>query len=49
MRIFAERGNFHRGCMEEYTREFYTISKVLQNLPFPRYNIKEYEGEEIVG
>ena len=35
--------------MEDYTFEFFTITKVLQKLPFPRYIIKEYEGEEIVG
>ena len=28
---------------------FFKITKVLQNLPFPRYIIKDYKGEEIVG
>ena len=49
VRIFAERGQFHRGYMEDFTREHFTITKVITNLPFPRYKIKEYNGEEIVG
>ena len=28
---------------------FFIIAKVLRNLPFPRYDIREYEGEEIIG
>ena len=35
--------------MEDFTREFFIITKVLTNLPFPRYIIREYEGEEIIG
>ena len=49
VKIFAERGNFHRGYMEDFTREHFIITKVMKNLPFPRYRIKEYNGEEIVG
>ena len=25
------------------------ITKVLRNLPFPRYNLKKYKGDEIIG
>ena len=35
--------------MEDFTRDFFVIRKVLSNLPFPRYNIREYEGTEIKG
>ena len=49
VRIWGERGKFHRGYMEDFTSEFFHISKVLINLPFPRYIIKEYNGEEVVG
>ena len=35
--------------MEDFTRELFTISKVLRNIPFPRYIIKEYNDVEIVG
>ena len=49
VRIFAERGQFHRGYMEDFTREHFTITKVSTNLPFPRYRIKEYSGGEIIG
>ena len=49
VRIFKERGTFHRGYMEDFTEEFFTVSKVLKNLPVPRYKLKEYNGEELVG
>ena len=49
VRIFAERGNFHRGYMEDYSREHFMITQVMKNLPFPRYKIKEYNGDEITG
>ena len=49
VRIWGERGQFHRGYMEDFTKEFFIISKVLKNLPFPRYIIKEYNGDEVVG
>ena len=49
VRIWGERGQFHRGYMEDFTREFFIISRVLRNLPFPRYIISEYNGEEVVG
>ena len=49
VRIFKERGKFHRGYMKDFTVEVFTISKVLKNLPIPRYKLKEYNGDEIVG
>ena len=49
VRIWGERLQFHRGYMEDFTCEFFIIAKVLRNLPFPRYDIREYEGEEIIG
>ena len=49
VRIWKERGTFHRGYMEDFTREHFTIQKVLKNLPVPRYKLKEYNGEDIVG
>ena len=49
VRIWKERHQFHRGYMEDFTREFFIIAKVLRNLPFPRYNIKEYNDSEIIG
>ena len=49
VRIFKERGTFHRGYMEDFTEEIFTVSKVLINLPVPRYKLKEYNGEELVG
>ena len=49
VRIWGERSKFHRGYMEDFSTEFFYISKVLINLPFPRYIIKEYNGDEVVG
>ena len=49
VRIWGERGQFHRWYMEDFTKEFFRISKVFKNLPFPRYIIKEYNGDEVVG
>ena len=49
VRIFNERGTFHRGYMEDFSEEIFIVSKVLTNLPVPRYKLKEYNGEEIVG
>ena len=49
VRIFKERGTFHRGYMEDFSEEIFTISKVLTNLPVPRYRLKEYNGDEVVG
>ena len=35
--------------MRDFTIENFTITKVLENLPVPRYKLKEYNGEDIVG
>ena len=49
VRIWKKRGNFHRGYMENFTREHFKIIKVLTNLPVPRYQLEDYNGEKIVG
>ena len=49
VKIWGERLQFHCGYMEDFTREFLIITKVWNSLPFPRYNIREYEGTEIKG
>ena len=35
--------------MEDFSEEIFTISKVLTNLPVPRYRLKEYNGDEVEG
>ena len=35
--------------MEDFTREHFTITKVLTNLPVPRYKLKDYNNDDIVG
>lgn len=49
VRIFKERGTFHRGYKEDFTTETFLITKVLTNLPVVRYKLKESNGNEIVG
>ena len=49
VRIFKERGTFHRGYMEDFSEEIFTVGKVLTNLPVPRYQLKETNGEVLIG
>ena len=49
VRIWKERGTFHRGYMEDFTREHFEIIHVLKDPPIPRYKLKEFNGEDIVG
>ena len=49
VRIYIQRGTFHRGYNEDFTEEIFTITKVLTNLPVPGYIIKEYNGSDIIG
>ena len=49
VRIWKERGTFHRGYMEDFSKEHFIITKVLTNLPVPRYKLKDYNDEDIIG
>ena len=49
VRIYKERGTFHRGYNEDFTEEIFTITKVMKNLPVPRYKIREYNGDDVIG
>ena len=49
VRIWKERGTFHRGYNEDFSREHFIITKVLKNLPVPRYKLKDYSDEDITG
>ena len=49
VRIYKQRGTFHRGYNEDFTEEIFTITKVLTNLPVPRWKIKEYNESDIIG
>ena len=44
VRIFKERGTFHRGYMEDFSEEIFTVGKVLT-----RYQLKEINGELLIG
>ena len=49
VRIWKERGSFHRGYMENFTKEHFKIVKVLKNLPVARYKLVDYNNEPIIG
>ena len=49
VRIWLKRTAFHRGYYENYTREYFKIDKVLNNLPVPRYKLKDILDENIEG
>ena len=49
VRIFKERGQFHRGYMEDFSEEVFEISHIDTTLPLPRYKLKEYDGNHITG
>ena len=49
VRIFYKRHAFHRAYDENFTREYFTIAEVLDNLPVIRYTLKDYSGEPITG
>ena len=49
VRIWKKRRTFQRGYDENYSIEYFTILKVKNNLPFPRYILQDSNGEEIIG
>ena len=49
VRIWKERHIFQRGYSEKFSREFFKIIKVLQNLPVPRYVLADSAGDVITG
>ena len=49
VRIWLKRTTFHRGYYENYTREYFKIDKVLNNLPVIRYKLKDILDENIEG
>ena len=49
VRIWLKRTTFHRGYYENYTREYFKIDKILNNLPVTRYKLKDILDEDIEG
>lgn len=49
VRIWKEKHIFQRGYSEKFSREFFKIIKILQNLPVPRYVLADSAGEVIKG
>ena len=49
VRIWLKRTAFHRGYYENFTREYFKIDQVLNNLPVTRYKLKDILDEIIEG
>ena len=49
VRIWKKRSAFQRGYDENFSIEYFTISKIRKNLPVPRYMLKDSKGEQIKG
>ena len=47
VRLAVIRTKFHRNFHQNYTQETWIISKVMTNLPQPRYRVKDENGEEL--
>ena len=47
VRISSKRSPFNRGYHQNFTTEVWTISKVMDNLPLPRYIVKDEHGDEL--
>ena len=49
VRVWKYHRTFKRGYDSNFTDEYFTIFKVLTNLPVIRYKLKDYNGDVIVG
>ena len=49
VRVASQRTKFQRGYLEQFNEEPFVISKVLTNLPIPRYELKDELNNIIIG
>ena len=49
VRVWKYHRKFKRGYEDNFTKEYFKISKVLKNLPVVRYKLQDINGEEILG
>ena len=49
VRVAAQRTKFQRGYLQQFNEEPFVISKVLTNLPIPRYELKDGLNNIILG
>ena len=47
VRISSTRTQFERGYHQKFTTEVWTVNKVLNNLPQPRYTVTDERGDEL--
>ena len=49
VKIYRQKGTWPRSYHQDYTDENFIVNKVLVNLPKPRYELKDFNGEVILG
>ena len=49
VRVWRYHRTFKRGYDKNFTEEYFTIHKVLKNLPVLRYQLKDFKNDKIVG
>ena len=49
VRVWRYHRTFKRGYDKNFTDEYFTIHKVLKNLPVLRYQLKDFKNDKIVG
>ena len=49
VRVWKFHRTFKRGYDHNYTDEYFVIHKVLKNLPVIRYELKDFNGDKIIG
>ena len=49
VRIFVDKGKFPRSYHQDFSDEVFLVNKVFTNLPKPRYELRDAQGEIILG
>ena len=49
VRLFVDKGKFGRFYQQDYTDEVFIVNKVFSNMPHSRYQLKDLNGQLILG
>ena len=49
VKIFVDKGKFPRSYKQDFTDENFVVNKVFTNLPKPRYELRDFNNEIILG
>ena len=49
VRLFVDKGKFGRFYQQDYTNELFIVYKVFSNMPHSRYQLKDLNGQLILG